>query len=79
MKDGRGRPQGKYWETVVAAEQETCWWEMTNCRWVRCLQKKNGAGRNTPIQYSAWKKVGENSPEKKPAGGKSLETVIDEF
>lgn len=73
MRDGKGRPQGKCWETAVAAEQETCWWEMTSCRSVRRVQK-NGAGTNTQevsIQYSAQKKmkVGENSPNETASRG----------
>lgn len=85
MRDGKGTPQGKCWETAGAAEQETCWWERTKCRRVRCLQKKKKMEKaETPrkYQFNIWLRKSASrrkQPKRKPAGRKSLETVTDEF
>lgn len=86
MKDGKDRLQKKCWETAVAAEQ-ICWWEMTKCRWLRhaCRKKMEQAGTHRKYQFniqlgkSASGRKQPKKKKKKPAGRKSLETVLDEF
>lgn len=57
--------------------------EAMGCSWDRCVQQ-HGVGRNTDRKYQDDIQLGKNAstrkqPQKQPVGGKSLETVTDEF